>query len=225
LTGVAGNRVRVKICGITSPEDGVLAARVGADAVGLVFWDPSPRCVDRETARRVCGAVPPFVLRVGVFVDATREEIARTVDDVGLDLVQLHGHEPPEALSGLPRRALKAVGVGSSFSLEEVLRYEGHAAGVLLDARVEGGPPGGTGQTLDWTRAQLVRDRVSCLVLAGGLTSRNVGQAIEIVRPDAVDVSTGVESMPGRKDPGKLRAFLEAVRAVGDGPASPGWPR
>jgi phosphoribosylanthranilate isomerase len=222
---VGRDRVRVKICGITSAEDGLLAAAAGADAIGLVFWASSPRCVDPDTARRICAALPPFVLRVGVFVDASHGEITRTVGDVGLDLVQLHGHEPPELLPTLPRRALKAVGVGPSFALGDVLRYEGAAAGVLLDARVEGGPPGGTGQTLDWTSAQLVRDRVSFLVLAGGLTPHNVGQAIELVRPDAVDVSTGVESAPGRKDPALLRAFVAAVRAASGETASPGRSR
>ena len=203
--------VRVKICGITSPEDGLVAARAGADAIGLVFWPRSPRFVDLEKARAISGALPAFLLRVGVFVDASRDEILRTADAVGLDMVQLHGDEPPEAFDGLPRRALKAVRVGPGFDAAAALRYERHASGLLLDTQAKG-LPGGTGETFDWTVAEWVRAQVSQLILAGGLTPENVGRAIEIVRPDGVDVSSGVESSPGRKDPEKVRAFIEAVR-------------
>jgi len=205
-------RVAVKVCGITSVEDGLLAAQAGADAVGFVFWPGSPRRVDLAAARRIARALPPFVLRVGVFVDALREEMARAVEEVGLDLLQLHGHEPPESLADLPRRALKAVGVGDGFVPEDALRYEGRAAGILLDTRSDGGPPGGTGQSFDWTRARAVRERAAFLVLAGGLNPANVHLALSAVRPDGVDVSSGVEAAPGRKDPEKVRAFMAAVR-------------
>jgi len=206
-------RVRVKVCGITSLEDGLAAARAGADAIGLVFWPRSPRVVDVATARRISEALPLFVLRVGVFVDAPAEVLARTVDEVPLDLVQLHGDEAPEQCDISPRRALKAVRVGPGFRPEDALRYEGRAAGILLDTRSDAAP-GGTGEAFDWSLARAVRERVSFLVLAGGLTPENVGAAIRAVRPDAVDVSSGVESAPGRKDGEKLRAFLAAVRAT-----------
>jgi phosphoribosylanthranilate isomerase len=205
--------VAVKVCGVTSEEDALMAARAGADAVGLVFWPGSARRVDVACARRIAEALPPLVLRVGVFVDAPREEMTRIADEVGLDLLQLHGSEPPERLAGLPRRALKAVRVGSGFTAEEALRYEGRAAGVLLDTRAEAAP-GGTGTPFDWSLARAVREGASYLVLAGGLTEDNVALAIREVRPDAVDVSTGVESSPGRKDPEKVRRFLEVVRST-----------
>jgi phosphoribosylanthranilate isomerase len=170
--------------------------------------------VDVETARRIARALPPFVLRVGVFVDAPPETLRRTAEEVGLDVLQLHGDEPPESLSGLPRRVLKAVRVGEGFQAEDALRYEGIASGILLDTRVPGGAPGGTGFPFDWTRTREVREKASFLALAGGLSPENVRMALTAVRPDAVDVSSAVESSPGRKDPHKVRAFVEAVRAT-----------
>ncbi|HWW91918.1 MAG TPA: phosphoribosylanthranilate isomerase [Vicinamibacteria bacterium] len=205
------SRVLVKICGITSPGDARLAVEAGADALGFVFWPGSPRRVDPETARRIGAGLPPFVWRVGVFVDADQETLAATADAAGLDLLQLHGDEPPEAFAGLNRRALKALRVGGGFSPEMARPYEGRAAGLLLDTQ-EGGAPGGTGRSFDWSRARGLGERVGFLMLAGGLTPENVADAIAVVRPHAVDVSSGVESAPGRKDPRRVRAFVEAVR-------------
>jgi phosphoribosylanthranilate isomerase len=202
----------VKICGLTTVEDALAAARLGVDAIGLVFSPQSPRWVDRDKARQITRALPPFVLRVGVFVDAPAETIARTAEDVGLDVLQLHGQETPEDIARLPRRVIKAVSVGEGFAAEDALRYEGRAAGILLDTRATG-RPGGTGQTFDWTLARQVREKASFLALAGGLTPDNVHLALTSVRPDLVDVSSGVESSPGRKDVEKMRAFVEAVRA------------
>ena len=209
-------RVLIKICGITSPEDGLFAAEAGADAVGFVFWAMSPRRVDVERAAAISRLLPPFVCRVGVFVDASRDEMARAADRVGLDLLQLHGEEPPEAFAGLPRRALKAVRVGRGFKAKEALRYAGQAAGLLLDTRLAGDTamPGGTGVPFDWSLVKGLRAQVPFLVLAGGLSPENVASAIEAVRPDAVDVSSWVEAMPGRKDPTRVRAFVEAVRSM-----------
>ena len=201
--------LRVKICGITTPEDGVLAAQAGAAAIGLVFWPGSPRFVDRAMARRIAEALPSFVVRVGVFVDQSLDMMTRTADDVGLDVIQLHGNEPPEMVACLPRRVLKAIKVGDDSVLDEVARYEG--AGILLDTK-DGALPGGTGKTFDWQTAQQVRARVPFLVLAGGLTPENLGAAIKSVGPDAVDVSSGVESAPGRKDAAKLKALFESAR-------------
>ena len=208
-----GRHVSIKVCGITTPEDGLLAAAAGADAVGFVFWPGSPRAVNVETARRIARVLPPFILRVGVFVDASRETLAATAEEVDLDVLQLHGSEGPEFFRDLPRRALKAVRVGEDFVPEEALRFEGVANGILLDTRLpEGGPPGGTGKPFDWALVREVRQNAEFLVLAGGLTPENVKVALTAVRPDAVDVSSGVESSPGRKDPQKLRAFVDAVR-------------
>lgn len=206
-------RVQVKVCGLTTPEDAAAAVAAGADAIGLVFFAPSARAVDLETARRIAAALPPFVARVGVFVDAARDEVVRAVDAVPLDLLQLHGREPLEALDGLPRRALKALGVGPGFDVERAAAYAQRCAALLLDTG--GGPlPGGGGVAFDWSVARAVRARVPRLVLAGGLHADNVGAAIAAVRPDAVDVSSGVESAPGRKDVDRLRAFVAAVRAA-----------
>jgi phosphoribosylanthranilate isomerase len=210
------SRFFVKVCGITSPDDGVAAAEAGADAIGLVFWPESPRALTLDRARAIGAALPPFVVRVGVFVDAGRDEMARVADAVGLDLVQLHGDEPPEALADLPRRALKAIRVGHGFAPRDALRYEGRAAGLLLDTGVPG-VPGGTGRAFDWSLARGVRERSRFLLLAGGLTPENVGAAIEAVRPDGVDASSGLETAPGRKDHGRVRAFVKAVRAAESG--------
>jgi phosphoribosylanthranilate isomerase len=208
-------RVQVKVCGLTTPEEAAAVAEAGADAVGLVFFARSPRAVDLETARRVAAALPPFVARVGVFVDASRDELLRAADSVPLDLLQLHGREPLEALAGLPRRSVKALGVTPDFDLEQALRYAGRCDALLLDTG--GGPlPGGSGATFDWSVARAVRARVPRLVLAGGLDPGNVGAALAAVGPDAVDVSSGVESAPGRKDLDKVRAFIAAVRAASE---------
>jgi len=209
-------RVLIKVCGITSPEDGLFAAETGADAVGFVFWAMSPRRVDVDRAAVISRLLPPFVLRVGVFVDASRDEMARAADTVGLDLLQLHGDEPPEAFADLPRRALKAVRVGRGFKTKEALRYSGQAAGLLVDTRLAGDTsmPGGTGVPFDWSLVKDLRAQVPFLVLAGGLSVENVAGAIEAVRPDAVDVSSGVEAVPGRKDPARVKAFVEAVRSM-----------
>jgi phosphoribosylanthranilate isomerase len=208
-------RVFVKICGIRSLEDARLAVEAGADAVGFVFWPMSPRRVEAEAAAAIGRDLPPFILRVGVFVDASLDEMARVADRVSLDLLQLHGDERPEALAGAPRRVLKAVRVGKGFAAQDALRYVGHAAGVLVDTRLAGETalPGGTGVPFDWTLVRDLRDRVPFLMLAGGLSPDNVAEAIRAVRPHAVDVSSGVEAMPGRKDPAKVRAFVDAVRA------------
>jgi phosphoribosylanthranilate isomerase len=206
-------RVFVKICGITSEDDARLAADAGADAVGFVFWPGSPRRVDATTARRIAKALPPSVVRVGVFVDASHEDLLRAADEAGLDLLQLHGSEPLEALVDLPRRVLKAVRVGRDFAPHTALQYEGRAAGLLLDTHCDR-TPGGTGETFDWSLVREVRRKASFVVLAGGLRPENVKAALEAVRPDGVDVSSGVEAVPGRKDPARVRAFVDAVRSV-----------
>jgi phosphoribosylanthranilate isomerase len=203
---------RIKICGITTPEDARLAAEVGADAIGLVLWPASPRYVAEGQARHICETLPPFVVRVGVFVDASREQLAHAAVTLGLDVLQLHGDTPPEMVAGLPRRTLKAVQVGPGFEAADALRYVGSAHGILLDTRTADGARGGTGRRFDWSLAEQVRAQVPYLVLAGGLGPDNVRDAIDVVRPDAVDVSSGVEREPGRKDPEKVRAFVATVR-------------
>jgi phosphoribosylanthranilate isomerase len=186
--------------------------------------------VATEHAAAIARDLPDSVLRVGVFVDASRDEIAGVADIVGLDLLQLHGDEPPSALAGLPRPALKAVRVGEGFSQEEALRYAADAAGILVDTRLPGErpSPGGTGVPFDWSQIEGLAERVPFLMLAGGLSASNVAEAIRSVRPHGVDVSSGVESRPGRKDPEKVKAFVEAARAAEKCVAARGrepWPR
>jgi phosphoribosylanthranilate isomerase len=212
----AGGRLLVKICGIGTPEDARDAVAAGADALGFVFWFMSPRRVEPARAAAIARELPASVLRVGVFVDAPRDEMLRISDEVGLDLVQLHGEEPLEALAGLPRPALKAVRVGKQFTAGEALRWAGHAAGVVVDTRLPGETqlPGGTGVPFDWSLVKDLARRLDFLMLAGGLNPDNVAEAVRAVRPHAVDVSSGVERVPGRKDPARVRAFVEAARAV-----------
>jgi len=216
-------RLLVKVCGITSSGDAALAVDAGADAIGFVFWPRSPRAVSPERAAAIARELPDAVLRVGVFVDASAEEMTGVADAVGLDLLQLHGEEPPSALVGLPRPVLKTVRVGHGFSQEEALRYVATAAGILVDTRLPGEqPPGGTGVPFEWSLVQGLAERVPFLMLAGGLGPSNVAEAIGAVRPHAVDVSSGVEAGPGRKDPEKVRAFVEAARSAAFVPARRG---
>lgn len=205
--------VRVKICGITSVADARLACDAGADAIGFVFWPKSPRNVEIETAAAIAREAAPFVVRVGVFVDASADRLRTTAEAVGLDLLQLHGAELPEMFGDLARRAVKAVRVGPGFVADEALRFEGKASGILLDTQSQTAA-GGTGQTFDWSLARSVREGARYLILAGGLTPENVADAVRAVQPDAVDVSSGVESSPGKKDEAKVRAFLQAVRSA-----------
>ena len=208
------SRLLVKICGITSAQDAQLAVEAGADALGFVFFAMSPRKVSVERAAEIARAVPKGVRRVGVFVNESPAEMARVADAVALDLLQLHGDEPPEALAGLARPAFKAVRVGKGFAEEEALRYASRAAGLLVDTRLPGETqlPGGTGVPFDWSLVKGLAARVPFLMLAGGLDPANVAEAIRVVRPHAVDVSSGVEALPGRKDPARVRAFVQAAR-------------
>ena len=208
---MAHRRLLVKICGITRSEDARVAAAAGADAVGFVFWGKIPRRVDGAQAREIGDGLPPTVLRVGVFVDAPVDEMARLAEAARLDVIQLHGAEEPEVLSALPLRCWKAIRVGPSFVAADALRYQGSAAGILLDT-ASISAPGGTGRSFDWRLARAVREKAPFLVLAGGLRPQNVGAAVQALRPDGVDVSSGVESSPGRKDEEKVRDFLRAAR-------------
>lgn len=203
----------VKICGITSREDARLAVAAGADAVGLVFWSQSPRCVDAQRGREIVATLPPFITRVGVFVNESAARLTQIAETVGLDVLQLHGDETPEFCDTLPRRVLKALHVGAGFGLDSVAPWKERVSGVLLD-RGTRAQPGGTGESFDWSLVRKVRRALPYLVVAGGLGPANVAAAVAELRPDAVDVSSGVESTPGVKDPGKLHAFITAARAA-----------
>lgn len=194
----------VKICGITTVDDALCAADAGADWIGLNFWPRSPRCVTHDAARAIGGAVGARVRKVGVFVNASRDAIDATVAAAGLDLVQLHGDEPPELVRAFGDRAIKAVRLRGA---TPIARYA--PALLLLDGDAPGF--GGGGVPLDWLMAADLAARHR-LILAGGLTPDNVAEAIRTVRPVGVDVASGVESSPGVKDAARVRAFVAAAR-------------
>ena len=213
---------QTKICGITTVEDALVAACAGADAIGLNFYARSPRYVTIETAENIVRILPGGISKVGLFVDTPAEEICRLFDRLRLDLIQLHGNQPPEFVAELgPRPVMRAFRVGPE-KLEPVGEYldrcrelEHELELVLLDALVAGAY-GGTGQLVDWGVAQAYRAQIGTtpLVLAGGLTPENVATAIRTVGPAAVDVASGVESHPGRKDPTRVEAFVAAARVA-----------
>lgn len=203
--------VRSKICGITRVEDALAAAEAGADAIGLVFYAKSPRAVSVQQARAIIAALPPFVTSVGLFVDASRCELGEILDAVPLDLLQFHGDETPAECDSYGRPYIKALRVKPGEDIAaQVALYES-ARGVLLDTYVPG-IPGGTGEAFDWSLVPA--DLRKPVILAGGLTTANVAQAIAQVRPFAVDISGGVESAKGIKDAAKIQAFMAAVRSA-----------
>ena len=204
-------RTRIKVCGLTRPEDACLAVTLGVDALGFVFWPRSPRYVTASQAAAIASALPPTVCTVGVFVDQPVEHIRRIAAEVGLSAVQLHGDEPPASWALVPGVCIKLVGAGGDFDPASVAAWPPEVY-PLVDA-VDPVRRGGTGKPADWAAAAALA-RVRPTVLAGGLAAGNVADAIARVRPYAVDVSSGVERSPGIKDPGRLRAFVEAVAAA-----------
>ena len=200
--------MRVKVCGITRVEDAWLAAELGASAVGFIFWPSSPRFVTPGVAREIVDVLPPFVVPVGVFVDQSIEEIQDTVATVGLGVVQLHGIESPAACARLGSRVIKSVSVRDGLTTLDPDAYPAPVT-ILLDAH-DPERRGGTGRTVDWDLAARIAS-TRRTILSGGLTASNVTEAVARVRPHAIDVSSGVEDAPGRKDAGKLRAFFAAV--------------
>lgn len=201
---------RVKVCGVTQPGqvDGIV--RAGADAIGLVFYPPSPRSVSIEQATAIRKQIPAFVTAVGLFVDTPVDEINRIAAIVGLDVIQFHGDQTPEQCALSNRPWYRALRVRSDQSLDALIApWIGLGQGILLDAYVKG-VPGGTGTTFNWD--QIPQQRDWHLILAGGLNPSNVRDAISQTRPFAVDVSGGVESEPGTKDLSRVEAFIQEVR-------------
>jgi phosphoribosylanthranilate isomerase len=199
---------RVKICGITSAEDALAAVEAGADALGFVFVPGTPRLVHPETAERIVAGLPPFVTAVGVFVDQPLEEVLRIAARCNLQAVQLHGDEPEAFSRRIPLKVIKAVRVREAPDLRPIATYPAHA--FLLDAFVEG-QAGGTGTPISWDLAVQAKGHAP-IILSGGLRPETVGLAVRRVRPYGVDVSSGVEMRPGRKDHQKVREFIAAVR-------------
>jgi phosphoribosylanthranilate isomerase len=205
---------KIKICGITNQEDAETAVQEGADALGFVFYSQSPRYVEPAVAKRIIGSLPPFVLPVGVFVNQDLDTVRRLVDDCGLALAQLHGDESPGFCEALHRPVLRAIRLRDRSSFLALAEFKGRMGvrGFVVDA-FSNTAYGGTGHTTDWSLAEEVA-KAAPILLAGGLTPENVREAIRQVQPYGVDVSSGVEQSPGRKDPGKIRDFIQSVRLV-----------
>ncbi len=202
-------RYRVKICGVTTPEQGRAAAVAGADAVGLVFHPPSRRFVEPEQAAAIVAALPPFVTTVGLFVDARPGRVEAILNAVSLDCLQFHGHEAAGDCARFGRPYLKAIAMGEGQDPRPAMDVHPEAQGFLLDSH-GGGREGGSGHRFDWQTVPDALERP--WLLAGGLDSDSVREALRYLRPYGVDVSSGVESAPGIKDARRMRAFVRAVR-------------
>ncbi len=203
--------VRVKICGLTNLDDALAAVDAGADGLGFILVPGTPRYVTPAAVANIIAGLPPFVAKVGVFVDEPLEQVQSVLAECGLDLIQLHGRESPEYCAALCPRAIKSFRVRNAESLARLAEYR--VAAYLLDTYLPG-QAGGTGQVFDWGLARQAAAH-GRIILAGGLTPQNVGEAVRAVRPYAVDVSSGVEASPGRKDQGKLRAFVRVAKSAG----------
>lgn len=205
-------RTRIKICGITNPADAQLAAELGADALGFIFFRRSPRYLDPVAARVIIDALPPFVTPVAVIVNALPAEIDEIMMHSGCRVAQLHGHESPDAVATCHWPVIKALSVATADDLTPIADYPA-ARAILLDTKVTG-EYGGTGVTFDWEIARAAHAYQRPLILAGGLTPDNVADALRIVAPAAIDISSGVEIAPGRKDHDRLQQLFAAVRSA-----------
>lgn len=208
------SRCRIKICGITSPDDARMVAAAGADAIGLVFHARSPRHLEISRAREIVAELPAFVAATALFVDAEAATVEKVLAEVPVDLLQFHGREEPAYCNAFGRRYIKAIRMQPGLDARSAMLRYPHACGILLDSYSDV-HAGGTGTSFDWKRVP--DDTLVPIVLAGGLRPENVADAVRRVRPHAVDVSSGVESAPGRKDPERVRRFIEAVRAGENG--------
>lgn len=200
-------RTRVKICGITRQQDADFAADSGADAIGLVFYPPSPRAISVAQAQNVTRGLPPFVSAVALFVDPDEADVSRCLDAVSIDIIQFHGDESPEFCSQFGKPYIKAIRMKPDTNLAQLAEAYSSAKALLLDT-YQPGVPGGTGTTFDWS---LINQIDKPIILAGGLNTDNVAEAIKQVRPFAVDVSGGVESEKGIKSHDKISAFMREV--------------
>ena len=202
-------QVKVKVCGMTSLKDALVAVEGGADAVGFIFYKKSPRSVTMKTVREIVLELPPFVDTVGVFVDETAEQVNKIADYCNLDIIQLHGDESPTFCKKIRRKVIKAFRIKDMQSVKKLSSFQ--VSGFLLDTFSEN-LHGGTGKVFDWNLA-LPAKKFGPVIMAGGLTPNNVQQAVRQIRPYGVDVCSGVESEPGIKDHKKVRAFLKNANA------------
>ena len=205
--------VRVKVCGITNLDDAIMAAKLGAHALGFIFAK-SPRKINPEKAREIIFRLPPFVQTVGVFVDQDEKMITEIVELCGLDLVQLHGDESPQFCSRLMPRVIKAIRVKERASLHSIKQYTGKVKAVLLDTW-SAEAHGGTGKGFDWDLAVEAKQFGIPIILSGGLNPANIKEAIRRVKPVAVDVNSGVEASPGKKSAALLEQFFNEIKHYG----------
>ncbi len=203
-------RTRIKICGITNQADALAAVEAGADALGFIFVPQSPRALSVTAAANICHALPPFIARVGVFVDELEYEIEKAIDECLLDAVQFHGDEPPGFCTKFRAKSIKAIRMRDETTLHQAREYDDVDA-LLLDTYTET-LRGGTGKTFDWRLADEAKQIGPPLILSGGLTANNVGEAVRRVQPFAVDTASGVEREPGRKDHDLMQRFVDNVR-------------
>jgi len=203
--------VKVKICGITNAPDALAAVEAGADALGFMFYEPSPRHIAIRQAAEIIRKLPPFILKAGVFVDASEDVVLRAIGDCGLNLLQFHGQETPEYCTQFGLMSMKAFRIRDAASLTSLQNYATDAW--LLDA-FNADKLGGTGEKFNWELAIEAKRSGRPIFLAGGLTPDNVAGAVQMVQPFGVDVSSGVEAAPGKKDHGKVREFIKAARSV-----------
>lgn len=199
---------RVKICGITRSEDGVAAAALGVDAIGLVFYPQSSRFIDAETARCIVTALPPFVTTVGLFLDATASAVRAIIEQVPLDLLQFHGVEDPQFCQAFGKPFIKAVPMRVGADIQVYARDFAAAKALLLDSH-GGGVIGGTGKAFDWSL--IPRQLAKPIILAGGLNPANIAEAVRTIQPYGVDVSSGVESVKGIKDQRLMGEFMQQL--------------
>lgn len=204
-------RVRVKICGITNPDDAKAAIDFGADAIGFVFFPESPRHVSAEDAAEIINKLPSFITTVGVFVNEALNHVEEIIATTGIDVIQLHGEEPPEMCT-VSRRIIKAFRIQTIKSLDALMHYKDRVTAFLLDTYTPD-MLGGTGRIFNWDVAVYAK-QFGDIILAGGLTPENVADAVRHVRPYAVDVSSGVESGKGKKDHKKMKLFIEKAKGA-----------
>lgn len=203
--------IRIKVCGITREEDALTAAHLGVDALGFIFAPESPRYIDPAAAAQIIAKLPPFISRVGVFVNAAEETVITAAQTAGLDTLQLHGSESPDFCARMPLPVVKALGLRPDFDYSLLKAYP--VAGILLDSW-DKGLQGGSGRTGDWNLARRITDRCSNVILAGGLGPSNVESAVETVQPYGVDFNSGVEIMPGVKNPHKMRDAVRIIKTM-----------
>ncbi|MBU0581314.1 MAG: phosphoribosylanthranilate isomerase [Candidatus Margulisbacteria bacterium] len=203
--------LKIKICGITNLEDAENAAALGVDALGFIFAK-SPRQVEPTLIKEICHSLPPFITRVGVFVDEELDKVNSIAETCGLDAIQLHGQESSEYCQHVHRRVIKALRVKKDTSLKILEHYKDIVCAFLLDA-YDPEKPGGTGNTFDWGLAAKAQKAYKTpIILSGGLNAENIQEALKTLRPDAVDINSGVESAPGKKDYNKMQEIIKIIR-------------